>query len=190
MEFLKNIKSWFKEIFGDDADDTRVEKLREKLETELKTFSAKALGGSDDHHITSNNTDIMDTSIPSGFTALFAEIDALKKALGEEKLAREQSLRALEEQQKKEKKRLVEEEIKKAVQEAKIPANNDEEIKFWQQMLERDFDNAKIVLSKIPPIVQKDAKNISIPSIPKDKTTHQDIVQGVTKIFQSHILNT
>lgn len=117
---------------------------------------------------------------------LLQKIEAAMKLFDDEKKAREQMQLQLQEQAKKEKDAKIQEQIKKAIEAGKIPANNEDEKKAWQKRFETDFDDALKILEKVSGITPKnETGEKGKPTLPKTGT-RAELMQAAKEAFTTN----
>jgi|GEM_PF-4950664 len=80
---------------------------------------------------------------------LRAELQSFAKALADEKIERQKIQQTLDDKIKSEMALRIKSAIDEGIKSNKIPAKNEEDIKRWQGLFEKDFDAANFALSKI-----------------------------------------
>lgn len=128
-----------KKVELSDEEKDQLTKL-EQEEAELKKAQTGATA--------SSGVQSADTS--AEFKALKADMEALTKALAEEKAARDALAKSIEEKAKAEAKSKIDEQIRKMKEAGKLPAQDTEKEKQYRSLLEKDFDGTVKLIDDIP----------------------------------------
>ena len=147
MSLVEKLKS----LFTGKLPDEELEKALRELEAEMgQAPSAPPSAGQapvPSPSASSHSTHGADPAMAQQLEAIRRQMEALQQALLEEKKAREEAVRALEEQRKKERQRQIEELVQAAIKEGKIePAKAD----VWKQRLEADFELTRQIIEELP----------------------------------------
>jgi len=156
MSLVEKLKS----LFTGKLPDEELEKALRELEAEMgQAPSAPPSAGQapvPSPSASSHSTHGADPAMAQQLEAIRRQMEALQQALLEEKKAREEAVRALEEQRKKERQRQIEELVQAAIKEGKIePAKAD----AWKQRLEANFELTRQILEDLPPAPKPEPKS-------------------------------
>jgi len=156
MSLVEKLKS----LFTGKLPDEELEKALRELEAEMgQAPSAPPSAGQapvPSPSAPSHSTHGADPAMAQQLEAIRRQMEALQQALLEEKKAREEAVRALEEQRKKERQRQIEELVQAAIKEGKIePAKAD----AWKQRLEANFELTRQILEDLPPAAKAEPKS-------------------------------
>ena len=88
-----------------------------------------------------------------------AEIQKLLKELSEVKEKEVANQKLLEDKAKKEKQEQIESLIKKAIEDLKIPAKNEELINKYKSLLEKDFESGKVIIDNLPKLKEEKSQS-------------------------------
>jgi len=100
-----------------------------------------------------------------------SELSEVMKLLGEERQAREQSLKAILEKQEQEKKEKVDALIKYAIEKNKIAPQNEEVIQEWKSIALENLDRAKKLIDNLPSLNTRNSSNIKQTTTPVEKSS-------------------
>jgi ribosomal protein S17E len=123
-----------------------------------------------------------------------AENDKLLKELTEVKTKDQERNRLLEEKAKSEKTASIEAIIKKAIEDKKIPAKNDQLISHYKTILDKDLEAGKSVVDNLTPIASQDGTGAGKPATPPASTgmksplaaVDTNILKAVTEFSQQN----
>lgn len=99
-----------------------------------------------------------------------SELSEVMKLLGEERQAREQSLKAILEKQEQEKKEKVDALIKYAIEKNKIAPQNEEVIQEWKSIAAENLDRAKKLIDNLPSLNTKSSNQQKQSLAPAEKS--------------------
>lgn len=122
-----------------------------------------------------------------------AENDKLLKELTDIRLKESEREKLLQEKANSEKAKQIEDYIKKAIEDKKLPAKNETLIAKYKALLTSDFENTKTIMENLPvinnPINQNEQKN-EIPvvnPVADNKANYQSMLRNAALEIQNHI---
>src|SRR5690554_2742343 len=147
MSLVEKLKS----LFTGKLPDEELEKALRELEAEMGQASPGAPSAGQapapSPSVAPQGQPAADPAMARQLEAIRRQMEALQQALLEEKKAREEAVRALEEQRRRERERQIEELVEEAVKAGKIePAKAD----VWKQRLEADFELTRQIIEELP----------------------------------------
>ena len=146
MSLVEKLKS----LFTGKLPDEELEKALRELEAEMGQAPAPPSAGqapAPSPSVAPQGQPAADPAMARQLEAIRRQMEALQQALLEEKKAREEAVRALEEQRRRERERQIEELVEEAVKAGKIePAKAD----VWKQRLEADFELTRQIIEELP----------------------------------------
>lgn len=136
------LKDLLKKLFPDKIAE--IDALQEPEEPKTNTQSSTD----------TNKEPIHNSAIIAELRATVSELmnqnKELLKAVGEERTAREQGMKTLQEKQAKDRETEIAKIIDDAKKAGRIPAQNADKEKFWKELLTKDFDAGKLALHELP----------------------------------------
>ena len=116
------------------------------------------------------------------------ELNEVMKILGEERQAREQSLKAILEKQEQEKKEKVDALIKYAIEKNKIAPQNEEVIQEWRGIALENLDRAKKLIDNLPSLNTKSSNQQKQAIAPAEKN-YNNIDLKIAQAGDEKVLN-
>ncbi|MEM4626459.1 MAG: hypothetical protein QXF70_03485 [Candidatus Bilamarchaeaceae archaeon] len=113
-------------------------------------------------------------------------VKGLQDSLNEEKKARAEAIKSLEEKSKKELSKKIEADIQTAVKEGKITP---EQKATWQERLSKDYDGYSVILSELPRTTSSEASKASILPAGTINASKPDSPIGQKILERNNIIN-